>query len=124
MLGYVTLGSNDLEKAGSYYDALLSGLGCSRLWETERFKAWGTAMGQPMLLLITPHDEQPATVGNGTMVALVAENTEKVDEIYNKAMELGSPDEGAPGPRGDGFYGAYFRDPEGNKLCVFHMSMG
>lgn len=123
MIGYVTLGSNDIAKAAEYYDQLLSGIGASRLMEEERFIAWGTSPTAPMLCIIKPFDEQPASVGNGVMVSLYMESTDKVDAMHKKAMELGSQDEGAPGPRGDGsFYGGYFRDMDGNKLCAFHIA--
>jgi predicted lactoylglutathione lyase len=123
MIGYITLGSNDIDKAASYYDQLLGVCGASRLMENERFIAWGTSPAAPMLLVIKPFDEKPATVGNGVMVSFYMDETGKVDALHNKAMELGSQDEGAPGPRGDdGFYGAYFRDMDGNKLCAFHLA--
>ena len=121
MIGYVTLGTNNLEKAAEYYDQLLAVIGASRMMEEERFIAWGSGPGAPMLAAMKPFDEQPATVGNGVMVAFYMDTTDKVDALHKKAMELGSPDEGAPGPRGDGFYGGYFRDKDGNKLCAFHM---
>jgi len=73
--------------------------------------------------VIKPFDENPATVGNGTMVALAFDAPEKVDALHAKALELGAADEGAPGPRGDGsFYAGYFRDPDGNKLNAFCMN--
>lgn len=123
MIGYVTLGSNNVEKAAEFYDQLLAELGATRLMEEERFIAWGTSPAAPMLCIIKPFNEEPATVGNGVMVSLYMENTDKVDSLHKKALELGSKDEGAPGPRGDGsFYGGYFRDPDGNKLCAFHIS--
>jgi predicted lactoylglutathione lyase len=123
MIGYVTLGTNDLDKAAKYYDELLADIGASRMMGNERFIAWGTSPATPMLCMIVPFDDKPATVGNGVMVSLFMDSTDKVDALYKKAMELGSPDEGAPGERGDGsFYGGYFRDPDGNKLCAFHMS--
>ena len=126
MIGYVTLGTNDLAKAGEYYDQLLGSLGAGRAMEMEgHMIAWGKSMTEPMLCAIVPFDGNPATVGNGVMVSLFMESKDKVDELHKKAMELGSQDEGAPGPRGDdGFYGAYFRDPDGNKLCAFTMPMG
>jgi hypothetical protein len=123
MIGYVTLGTNDIDKAAKYYDELLSDIGASRMMGNERFIAWGTSPGAPMLCVIKPIDDKPATVGNGVMVSLFMDSTDKVDALYKKAMELGSADEGAPGARGDGsFYGGYFRDSDGNKLCAFHMS--
>ena len=120
MIGYVTLGTNDLEKAAAFYDALLGELGAGRLMEAETFIAWGTGPKSPAVSVIKPADGNPATVGNGVMVALAVGSTEKVDRIHAKALELGAADEGAPGERGDGFYAAYFRDPDGNKLNAFH----
>ncbi len=123
MIGYVTLGSNDIEKAAAYYDQLLAEFGAARMMENERVIAWGTSPMAPMLCIIRPFDDQPATVGNGVMVSFYMDNTDKVDSLHKKALELGSQDEGAPGPRGDGsFYGGYFRDMDGNKLCAFHMA--
>ena len=126
MIGYVTLGTNNLAKAGEYYDALLGMLGAGRAMEFEgHMIAWGKSMTEPMLCAIVPFDGSAATVGNGVMVSLLMESKDQVDALHQKAMELVSQDEGAPGPRGDdGFYGAYFRDPDGNKLCAFHMPMG
>ncbi len=120
MIGYVTLGTNDFEKSAKFYDELLAVTGAKRLMESDRFIAWAKSPEQPAVSIIKPYDEQPATVGNGTMVALAVESNEKVDELYAKAMSLGAVDEGASGPRGEGFYAAYFRDPDGNKLNVFH----
>lgn len=122
MIGYVTLGTNDLEAATAFYDALLGEIGANRFMENERMVAWGVEPGQPMLAAIIPFDEQQATPGNGTMVALNLDSQEAVQKLHAKAMELGAQDEGAPGPRGDGnFYGGYFRDPDGNKLVAFCM---
>ena len=123
MIGYVTLGTNDLERARAFYDALLAEVGVKRLMEFgERGSGWAASMDQPMLCVFKPYDRQPATVGNGVMVGISAGSRENVDRMYNKALELGGTDEGAPGMRdvgGDGFYAAYFRDLDGNKLDVF-----
>ena len=119
MIGYVTLGTNDLERATAFYDALLAELGAKRFMETEQFIAWATDPNQAGLSLTKPYDGQPATVGNGVMVALAADSPETVDRVYARAMELGAKDEGPAGPRGEQFYAGYFRDPDGNKLNVF-----
>lgn len=123
MIGYVVLGTNDMERATAFYDALLAEIGAARMMDLGgRGYAWGTAMDQPMLCVMTPYDQQPATVGNGVMVGIAADSREQVDRVYQKALKLGGADEGAPGPRaegGDGFYAAYFRDLDGNKLDVF-----
>jgi predicted lactoylglutathione lyase len=121
MIGYVTLGTNDVARAARFYDALLAELGAKRTMEAETFIAWGATPGGAMLSVIVPYDKQPATVGNGVMVALAASSKAQVDAIHRKALELGGKDEGAPGPRGDGFYAAYFRDLDGNKLNAFFM---
>ena len=120
MIGYVTLGTNDMDRAAKFYDALLAVFGAKRSWETERYVAWGTAPTAPMLLVIKPHDGKRATPGNGTMVSLAARTKAEVDAVYKKAIELGGKDEGPAGPRGDDFYAGYFRDLDGNKLAVYH----
>lgn len=119
MIGYVTLGTNDLPRAAAFYDALLGAIGAKRVFEFDRGISWGVSMTTPSLGLLKPFDGHPATHGNGTMVALVMDSKDKVDALYKKAMELGAQDEGPAGPRGDTFYAGYFRDPDGNKLCVF-----
>jgi predicted lactoylglutathione lyase len=121
MIGYVTLGTNDMARAARFYDALLAELGGKRAMEMETFIAWATGPGQPMVSIIKPYDKQAATVGNGVMVALAASSKAQVDALHKKALSLGAKDEGAPGPRGDGFYAAYFRDLDGNKLNAFFL---
>lgn len=125
MIGYVTLGTNNLDKAAAFYDQLFATIGAGRFLETEQFIAWATSPDQPGLAITKPFDAQPATVGNGTMVAIMLDTTQKVDAFYNKAIELGATCEGKPGPRGEmsGFYAGYFRDLDGNKLNAFNMSM-
>lgn len=122
MIGYVTLGTNDMERGAAFYDALLAELGAKRLMESETFIAWGVSMNQPGLSLAKPFDGNPASVGNGVMIALAADSPEKVDEVHRKALELGATNEGDAGPRGESFYCGYFRDPDGNKLNVFCMT--
>ena len=121
MIGYVTIGTNDLARAGKFYDALLAALGGKRQMENERFISWSAGQNGPGLGLIKPFDGKTASVGNGTMVALMCDSPEKVKAIYDKALKLGGKDEGPPGIRWGNFYVAYFRDPEGNKLNAFCM---
>ena len=122
MIGYVTLGTNDIARAAEFYDALLQEIGASRVMETDKFIAWAVAPHKPALSVTKPFDGNAASVGNGVMVALAVNSREKVDALHQKALDLGGKDEGAPGPRGDsGFYGAYFRDLDGNKLNAFFM---
>ena len=122
MIGYVTLGTNNIDKGADFYDALLAELGGKRFMDEDGFIAWTAGPNSPGVSITKPFDGKPATVGNGVMVALLASSQEQVNAIYNKAIELGGTDEGEPGPRGDsGFYAGYFRDLDGNKLNVFHM---
>ena len=124
MIGYVTLGTNDLPRAAAFYDALLAEIGAKRLWSSDAGIAWGVAMDKPALTLMKPHNGQAATHGNGNMVALVVKRPEQVAMLYKKALELGATDEGPPGPRGGGFYCGYFRDLEGHKINAFCMTSG
>jgi catechol 2,3-dioxygenase-like lactoylglutathione lyase family enzyme len=120
MIGYVTLGTNNLDRAVSFYDELLALMGAGRFMEFEGiFVAWAVAPDKPGISVTKPFDGNPATVGNGTMVALAVDSKELVHKIYDKAIELGGTDEGPAGPRSDGFYAGYFRDLDGNKLNVF-----
>jgi catechol 2,3-dioxygenase-like lactoylglutathione lyase family enzyme len=121
MVGYVTLGTNDAQRAARFYDELLGLLGAKRLMEFGEFVLWGTSLDSGCLAITPPHDKNRATVGNGVMVALRASSKVQVDAIYQKALELGATDEGPAGPRGDGFYAGYFRDLDGNKLNAFYM---
>ncbi|MGD9582421.1 MAG: VOC family protein [Lysobacterales bacterium] len=119
MIGYVTLGTNDLPRAAAFYDALLAEIGGKRFMEFERGIAWQVAPHSPGIGLLKPFDGEPATVGNGVMVALVVDSRDKVDRVYQRAIALGGQDAGPAGPRGDGFYAGYFRDLDGNKLNVY-----
>lgn len=118
MLAYLTIGTNDREKACAFYDAVLGEMGAKRLFANDRLQFYGTGMGQPMFGVGIPYDGAPATAGNGVMPAIAVADRETVDRVYNKAIALGAADEGAPGARMPTFYGAYFRDPDGNKICV------
>ena len=122
MIGYVTVGTNDLEKSAKYYDALLAEIGAKRFMEMDTFIAWSNDPAGCGFSITTPFDGNPASVGNGVMVALMADSTYKVDALYAKAIELGGTDEGAPGARSDNFYAGYFRDLDGNKLNFFCMT--
>jgi predicted lactoylglutathione lyase len=121
MIGYITVGSNNLEKAVAFYDELFATVGAGRFMEEDTFVAWAVAPDQPAFSVCKPYDGNAATVGNGMMIALAVDSTDKVDAVYAKAIELGGADEGPPGTRMDGFYAAYFRDLDGNKLNAFYM---
>ena len=129
MIGYVTLGTDDLDRARAYFDELFGSIGAKRIMqfadEDGGFTMYGTAPNRPGVVITRPYDKQPADIGNGNMVALVMDSKEKVDAFHAKALELGGSDEGGPGYRGDpkfGYYFAYFRDPDGHKFAVFNMS--
>ena len=124
MIGYVTLGSNDIRKAAKFYDALLGTIGAKRIMETDTFIAWSTSMQSPGLSVTKPYDGKPATVGNGVMVAIAMDSPENVQALHAKALELGGKDEGAPGQRLDNFYAGSFRDLDGNKLNAFCITQG
>ncbi len=126
MIGYVTLGTNDLVRAAAFYDAIAAELETPRMFETDHSVAWGAYGGAPGIGLTLPFDGQPASVGNGVMVAFAARDAAQVDRLHAIALAHGGSDEGAPGPRGEGgaFYAAYFRDPDGNKLNAFVMTGG
>lgn len=124
MIGYVTIGTNDLPRAAAFFDDLLGALGASRMMEGDGFIAWSKGQEGCGLGVTKPFDGNKASVGNGVMVALEAASREEVDSIYKKARDLGARDEGAPGERMPGFYAGYFRDLDGNKFNVFHMQMG
>ncbi len=126
MIGYVTVGTNDIDKARAFYASLLSTIGAKELMRIDQanaFTMYGPAFGKPALAVVKPHDGKAATVGNGMMVALMLDSRAQVDALHAKALELGCTCEGKPGLRGEegpqAFYGAYFRDLYVNKLCGF-----
>ena len=128
MIGYVTLGTDDLDAARAYYDALFATIGGKRLMQLEDqrgFTMYGVDMRKPTVVITRPYDNQPMHVGNGNMVALVMDSKDKVDAFHARAIELGGTNEGDPGFRGDprhGYYFAYFRDPDGHKFAVFNIA--
>lgn len=124
MIGYANIGTNDMGRATAFYDALFATVGVGRLMEFPTGAVvYGASWTTPMLAVGTPYDGKPATAGNGSMIALVVDDRAKVDAFHAKALALGGADEGAPGVRGEegpqAFYGAYFRDLDGNKFCAF-----
>ena len=119
MIAYATLGTNDLEKAVAFYDALFSDLGVSKMSPNERITLWTDASGKGMVGVIKPFNEEPATPGNGNMLAIGVDSLETIEKLHAKALKLGATDEGEPGPRMPGMNFAYVRDPEGHKLAFF-----
>jgi catechol 2,3-dioxygenase-like lactoylglutathione lyase family enzyme len=123
MLGYVTVGVSDMERACDFYGALLEEVGGKQLFGQDRIKFYGTGSGSPMLAICIPYDQNDPAPGNGNMIAIPGGSREGVDKLYQKAIQLGASDEGEPGERLPVFYGAYVRDLDGNKLCFFEMKM-
>jgi catechol 2,3-dioxygenase-like lactoylglutathione lyase family enzyme len=121
MLLYVTIGTNDLERAKNFYDAALAPLGLKRRKQDDVEIGYGAENdSRCRLWVVTPHDRNAATIGNGSMVALDAQSRADVDAFYKAALAHGGTDEGAPGlrPFHENFYAAYVRDPDGNKLSA------
>ena len=119
MIGYTCVGTNHLDQAVHFYSELLALLGAKPFFKTDRGIGWGVSPDKPMFSVLTPYDGQPATVGNGAMFAFRCETRDEVDALHARALALGGSCEGAPGLRGPGWWFAYFRDLDGNKLCAF-----
>ncbi|NNU16818.1 VOC family protein [Parvularcula sp. ZS-1/3] len=125
MIAYVTIGTNDLEKAKAFYkDILVEGLGAKVIGEFSTDIGFAGGKGQPSIIVTKPFDGEEASVGNGMMVALRCKSAEQVDALHAKALELGGQDEGAPGKRNDTWYMGYARDLDSNKLCFFDETTG
>jgi predicted lactoylglutathione lyase len=120
MIGYVTIGVSDMDKAKAFYTELLADMGAELMMDMGRIAFIGTAMDAPMLAVCIPHNEDDAQPGNGNMFAIDPGSKENVDKMYHKAIELGASCDGEPGQRmPDVFYGAYIRDPDGNKVAFY-----
>lgn len=121
MIGYVTIGVSDINRAKQFYSDLLADMGAKVLLDLERIAFIGKNMGSPMLAVCKPYNGEANHPGNGNMFAIQPGSKEKVDAFYKKAIELGATCDGEPGQRiPNQFYGAYVRDPDGNKLAFFH----
>jgi predicted lactoylglutathione lyase len=119
MIVYTTVGTTDMVRAKAFYDALFAEMGAKMMMDMGRLAAYGTGEGA-MFAVCIPFDESTPNPGNGNMVSIGAGSKEMVDKLHAKALELGATDDGAPGARSDVFYGAYFRDLDGNKVCFCH----
>lgn len=125
MFSYIMLGTNNLPRAIQFYDPLMELLGQPQAGRNEEGASGGTFNSNHTvgLCIGSPFDRQPASVGNGTMVALNARSVEHIEQLHTLALSLGGTDEGTPGHRpqyGQGFYSAYVRDPDGNKLAFIY----
>ncbi len=126
MLGYITLGSNDIARSRAFYDGLLPLVGGKELMKfSDSSYIYGTGMDKTAIAITTPYNGEAAGGGNGNMAAIVVNDRALVHDLHAKALELGGTCDGPPGLRGDegpmAFYAAYFRDPDGNKLCAYKM---
>jgi len=120
-LAHCTFGTTDLARGGTFYDAIITEFGGARAFENERAIGWSFAEGGPSIGICLPFDHQPATQGNGTMFAIMARDEDQVRRVHAAALASGGSCEGAPGLRANGFYAAYYRDPDGNKMNAFCM---
>jgi catechol 2,3-dioxygenase-like lactoylglutathione lyase family enzyme len=116
MINYVMVGTNRFDEAVAFYEALLTEMGATRAYATERYVGWGWGIGTPMFIVTRPFDQQQATIGNGSMVAFDVATPELVNTLHSKALALGGTSEGDPGPRGEQLYVGYCRDLDGNKF--------
>ena len=119
MIGYVTLGSVDIERAAGFYDKLFEAIGGGRVFSRGSYIAWSNGEGQPMIGVLTPSNGEAATIGNGSMIAFKMKDTETVDRLHALALELGGENEGDPGPRSENFYAAFFKDLDGHKFNFY-----
>ena len=120
MIGYVTLGVSDMQRAKTFYAQLFETLGARVTLDMERIAFIGKSLSEPMLAVCIPYDGQPNHPGNGNMLAISAGTKENVDALYKKALELGATCDGEPGQRIPGrFYGAYVRDADRNKIAFY-----
>src|SRR5215470_1416812 len=114
MIGYVMVGTNDMPRAQKFFDAVFGEIGAKRAYANERMTGWSAGARTPTIMVCTPYDETPASVGNGSMIALAVGSPDDVKKLHDKAVSMGGKDEGAPGFRpaeaNSGFYGGYFRD--------------
>jgi len=121
MISHTTLGTNNLVKAESFYFDILAAIGGIQIYKSDEVIFWEFEGGGSKLALTVPFDGELATHGNGTMVALNLASISKVDQVFSMAIEAGATSEGEPGKRNEGaYYGAYFRDLDGNKIAIFH----
>lgn len=122
MISYITIGASDPDRAGAFYDAVLGALGSKRLWRQGEWIGYGPDEDHATVMICTPENGEPAKAGNGIMIGLKAETPEQVHAFHEAALAHGGSCAGPPGPRpayGEGYYLAYVRDPDGNKLSAF-----
>tara|TARA_Y100000590_G_scaffold378849_1_gene446110 strand:- start:31 stop:405 length:375 start_codon:yes stop_codon:yes gene_type:complete len=121
MFAFITIGTNNLNKSAEFYDKLFKIIGIVRSESSDRYIGYSKEnnLKFPEFYLMIPHNKKIASVGNGAMITFDAKSKENVDKLYKIAINNGGMDEGMPGPRHGEHYYAYFRDLDGNKICVF-----
>ena len=123
MIGYVTIGALDVEKSGQFYDAVMGAIGAERKFKDGDWIGYGPkGEDKHSVYVCPPFDKKPARAGNGIMIAFRAKKRADVNAAHDAALKSGGTDEGAPGPRpadSKDYYGAYMRDPTGNKICIY-----
>ncbi|EOH9076334.1 MULTISPECIES: VOC family protein [Pseudomonadaceae] len=124
MIAYTMVGTTDLNRSARFYEPIFSAMGLEISWRDERSVAWGVPGNRtPTFHACLPYNQEEARPGNGTMTALLTESPALIGRLFELALENGGTDEGSPGPRpeyGTGFYAAYVRDPDGNKLAFVY----
>lgn len=119
MIGYVTLGSANIERAAEFYDKLFEAVGGSRVFSRGSYIAWSNGVGEPMVGVLTPANGEPPNVANGSMIALKMKDIETVDKLHALALDLGAENQGDPGFRSENFYAAFFKDLDGHKFNFY-----
>ena len=118
-LAHVTFGTTDLERGSRFYDGIMAEYGGNRAFERDTAVGWAFPDGGPSIGICLPYDGNEASFGNGTMFAVMAKDEDQVRRVHAAALAGGGSCEGPPGPRANGFYAAYYRDPDGNKMNTF-----
>lgn len=120
MISYFMVGTNNLEAAVAFYDVLMQEMGAQKVPGNDRYVAWGWGLGTPLFIVNKPWNQEPATIGNGTMISFDAVSPAQVDKLHALVLALGGTNEGDPGLRGSSLYVAYCRDLDGNKFNFIH----
>ena len=121
MFSFITIGTNDLKNSKIFYNELLKSINIKNVLETDRYIGYAknSSLNKVEFYLMLPHNKKTATFGNGTMITFDIISKKDVDMFYNLALKLGATDEGLPGPRHEEHFYAYFRDLDGNKICIY-----
>ena len=120
MIGFVMVGTNNLDKATKFYDTLLDTIELQRVVTNKKYAGYASKEkpNEVEFYVTNPVDKEKASFGNGTQISFLVNSKDLVNSFYNAGIKLGGKDEGAPGIR-SGDYFCYFRDLDGNKICAF-----